>query len=111
MSHAQMLPGMESIEREKGPNETAAIKAIQAMKEQGLLDATDIALETLLLSAAADVDGIKEDDAASGRASLLKTYLAVLNTLQNVIADRLALKRVAEEELTPDRNVLKIIND
>lgn len=101
-----MLPGLEAIKRNKGRNETAAEKTLQTLTGQGLITAEDAALQTLLLSSAFDVDNVKDDDAASGRASLLKTYLAVLKTVQDLAQSRKATTAI---ENTPDAAVIEVI--
>lgn len=81
MNHDEPLPGLGAIKRNIGPNEAAARDTLHAMREAGHLRAEHAALEQLVLSTARDIDDIKPDDAASGRATLRKTYLAVLQQL------------------------------
>ena len=103
-----MLPGMDAIRREKGRNEQAAEKTLENLRNQGLITGDDAALEALLTQAAMDVDAVKDDDAASGRSSLLKTYLAILHTVQD-LAQRRKEAKAFEKGETPDAKVLKVI--
>lgn len=102
-----MLPGMEAIRRKKGRNEAAAEITLKNLRDQELITDEDQALEALLLSSAFDVDNLKDDDAASGRASLLKTYLAILKTVQDLADARKAARSF--DENTPDAEVLQVI--
>lgn len=84
----ETLPGLDAIRRNPGRNETAAHKTISNLLNRGILTDADSALIELVLSTARDVDSISDWDAASGRASLRKTYLSVLATLDEVSRSR-----------------------
>ena len=99
----EIIDGFPEITRKEGQNLKAAQQTIAALKQSDALKDTDTALVELVLSTAADVDQMSYADAASGRATLRKTYLVALETLER----RAAMN--SGRAAGPAENVLEIV--
>lgn len=99
----EMLFNMTPNRSKSTQNYDAAMKTIAALKQDDAIAASDAALVELVLSTARDVDAISDDDAASGRSTLRKTYLLILETLER----RAAMN--SGRSLSPADNVLAVI--
>lgn len=99
----EMLFNLTTNQSRSTRNYDAAVKTIEALRKDDAIADTDSALVELVLSTARDVDAISDEDAASGRSTLRKTYLMILETLER----RSAMN--SGRSLSPADNVLAVI--
>lgn len=93
------------IRRDIKQSERLALKTIQYYRDKGILTGADSAICDLVVRAARSVDEITSDDAASGRAAILKTYLAVLQALN----ERVKETNIGNVETSESERVLKLV--
>lgn len=108
----QMLPGMEAIQRTLGANETSLKQTIERyLQEEALDPVKDAALIALAYSAAEALDNTSADEKASGKSSLIKTYLSVLEAVHDRAAAKSAMATINNiQEAAPHMRALSVIN-